>query len=230
MSPEPLDRAGRVGVARDFLRTGVQGALLLLSAGRLDWWNAWLYLALVGGFQTSLTLLLLRRDPALLNARGALPADAERWDLPLVVAAFLLGYAGLVVAGLDAGRGAPAGLPVWTVLIGAAGLLAGSLLVGWAMLENPHFEALVRIQGDDHAVCSSGPYAIVRHPGYLGVVIATLATPLLLGSAWALIPASASAALFVVRTALEDRTLRRRLPGYPEYAGATPWRLVPGLW
>jgi protein-S-isoprenylcysteine O-methyltransferase Ste14 len=82
-------------------------------------------------------------------------------------------------------------------------------LFGWAMVSNAYFSTTVRIQDDrGHAVASAGPYRYVRHPGYDGWIVMSFATPLMLGSWWALIPGTLSALLMVVRTALEDKTLQ----------------------
>jgi protein-S-isoprenylcysteine O-methyltransferase Ste14 len=76
----------------------------------------------------------------------------------------------------------------------------------------------------------SGPYKIVRHPGYVGMGLSALAIPLILGSWWALIPGGIAAALIIIRTALEDKTLQAELPGYVEYTKQTRYRLIPGVW
>jgi protein-S-isoprenylcysteine O-methyltransferase Ste14 len=110
-------------------------------------------------------------------------------------------------------------------------MLAGAALAQWAVLANPYFSAVVRIQEDrGHTVVSSGPYRFVRHPGYAGGLLFNLGLPLVLGSWWAGIPAFALAALTVLRTAWEDRTLRRKLPGYADYASRTRHWFIPGLW
>jgi protein-S-isoprenylcysteine O-methyltransferase Ste14 len=97
------------------------------------------------------------------------------------------------------------------------------------MVSNRFFSTAVRIQLDrGHVVETGGPYRYVRHPGYVGAIVGTFA--LVLGSLWALLPGVVLAVLFVVRTALEDRTLRRKLPGYEVYAGRVRYRLVPGVW
>ena len=100
------------------------------------------------------------------------------------------------------------------------------------MVVNPHFEKTVRIQTDrDHRLIDTGPYRIVRHPGYLGTILSfILSAPLLLGSWWAFVPAAASTASLIVRTALEDRTLRTELAGYEDYARRVRYRLAPGIW
>jgi protein-S-isoprenylcysteine O-methyltransferase Ste14 len=89
----------------------------------------------------------------------------------------------------------------------------------------------VRIQSDrGHRVAASGPYRIMRHPGYVAVALHFIAVPLTVGSWVALIPALLGIVLFVVRTALEDRTLIAELPGYADYARQTRSRWLPGVW
>ncbi|MBZ5586697.1 MAG: isoprenylcysteine carboxylmethyltransferase family protein [Acidobacteriia bacterium] len=109
--------------------------------------------------------------------------------------------------------------------------MAGILLTFWAMVTNRFFSATVRIQEDrGHVVVDGGPYRHMRHPGYVGALAFTVASPVALGSWLALIPAVLTSALLVVRTALEDRTLRRELNGYREYANRVRYRLAPGVW
>jgi protein-S-isoprenylcysteine O-methyltransferase Ste14 len=99
------------------------------------------------------------------------------------------------------------------------------------MAVNPYFELSVRIQDDrDHRVIKSGPYRIVRHPGYAAQALSLVATPLILGSWWGLVPAAVLVVVLMIRTALEDRTLRNELPGYAEYTEQTRYRLLPHVW
>lgn len=99
------------------------------------------------------------------------------------------------------------------------------------MLANTHFETVARIQtGRNHQVTTSGPYAFVRHPGYVGAALWALSSPLIVGSTIALIPAALATLVLIVRTSLEDKTLHRELPGYAAYAAEVPHRLLPGLW
>ncbi len=99
------------------------------------------------------------------------------------------------------------------------------------MIANHFFSTTVRLQFErGHVVCSSGPYRYIRHPGYLGMILYNLATPIFLGSLWAVILACMIAGLFVARTGLEDRTLLQKLPGYEQYATRTSYRLIPWLW
>ncbi len=115
--------------------------------------------------------------------------------------------------------------------VGLLLFLPGTLLFAWSMGVNPFFEKTVRIQSDrGHRVIDTGPYAVVRHPGYLGFSGWCLSTPLLLGSWWAFVPALLSVAGLLLRTVLEDRTLQRELEGYAAYAQRVRHRLLPGVW
>jgi protein-S-isoprenylcysteine O-methyltransferase Ste14 len=135
------------------------------------------------------------------------------------------------VAGLDVRLGWTGGLPLWLHLIGSVACAAGYSLFMWAMVSNAFFVEGMRIQEErGHTVATGGPYRWVRHPGYAGDVLAAVATPFLLGSLWSLIPAVVTALLFVVRTALEDRTLQEELDGYRAFAGRVRYRLIPGVW
>jgi protein-S-isoprenylcysteine O-methyltransferase Ste14 len=99
------------------------------------------------------------------------------------------------------------------------------------MRSNQFFSSVVRIQKDrGHTVVQDGPYRFVRHPGYAGMTAFTLATPLILGSYWAFVPAAITAAVTVLRTSMEDRTLHNELAGYPDYARRVPHRLLPAIW
>jgi protein-S-isoprenylcysteine O-methyltransferase Ste14 len=116
-------------------------------------------------------------------------------------------------------------------LLGYALLIIGMVGVTWAESVNKFFETTVRIQTDrGHNVIDTGPYAIVRHPGYVFMCSLLVGIPLALCSLWALIPAVLSCSLLVVRTVLEDKTLRAELPGYVDYAQRVRYRLVPGVW
>jgi protein-S-isoprenylcysteine O-methyltransferase Ste14 len=96
---------------------------------------------------------------------------------------------------------------------------------------NRFFSSVVRIQKDrGHQVVKTGPYRFVRHPGYTGMVAFTLATPLILGSRWAFVPAAITVGVMLLRTFLEDRTLHKELKGYAEYARTVRHKLVPAIW
>ena len=198
------------------------------SAGTLRWPAAWAYVALVGAGVLAHGAYVARRNPALVARRRTIGPGTKGWDKAWLAVFWLLMVLCPAVAGLDLRHGGPA-MPAWLWPAGAAAFAAGLSVSAWAMGANPHFEGTVRIQ-EDHRVVDTGPYRWLRHPGYLGLVLWALSTPLLLLSWWGLVPAALTAAWVVVRTALEDRFLRSELPGYEGYAARVRWRLVPGVW
>jgi protein-S-isoprenylcysteine O-methyltransferase Ste14 len=205
-------------------------AVLLLAAGRLSYWQGWVY----GGSSLLLlavNYLLLRGRPDLIQERLSPGQGTKRWDKAYFALSTPLFFVAILLAALDAGRyrWGPR-VPWWAYLLAGLVYSAGQALHLWAKATNRWFATVVRIQNDrGQEVYTSGPYRFVRHPGYLGGVLFMLATPLLLGSWLALIPQAVAAGLIVLRTYLEDRTLQAELPGYAEYARKVRHRLGP-LW
>ena len=178
-------------------------------------------------------LILIPINPELLAERqkGSLDEGVKSWDKWITMLSGVLMVLSWIIAGLDFRWGWSPPLPLAIHLAGLLFTLLGYGLFMWAMASNAFFSEGVRIQTErGHTVASGGPYAIVRHPGYVGVIVAHLATPFLLGSLWALIPSVLLAALFVLRTSLEDKTLTAELPGYAAYTQETRYRLLPGVW
>jgi protein-S-isoprenylcysteine O-methyltransferase Ste14 len=210
------------------------GLILFVSAGRLDWVWGWALLGVVAAFLAAHVLILVPIDPALLAERqkGMRDAGVKAWDKWIsLLAAGVLPITSWVVAGLDARFLWTAPQPLAYHIGGLVVSVLGYALFLWAMASNAFIAEGVRIQEErGHAVATNGPYRYVRHPGYVGAILSQLATPFLLGSPWAMIPSVGAAALYIVRTYLEDRTLLEELPGYREYAWQTRSRLLPGVW
>ena len=207
--------------------TSVSALVFYVVAGRLDLPMLNAYVGMLAALFLVASLFV---DPDLMRERmrrGQTGADPRRLALLRVLfVAFVL------VALLDIGRfhwsdSVPRPLQVTALLVATAGMA----WTFWALAVNRWFVPVIRIQSErGHRVVSEGPYAWVRHPGYLGNVIGAPATAIALGSWWALVPALAIALLFVVRAAHEDRFLRENLDGYAGYAARVRWRLAPGLW
>ena len=208
----------------------ITSACLFGSAGRLDWLNAWVLLGL--NFVASIaTTALLWRNPELLAERSNIKAG-KSWDKAIVGMVVLLGpVATWITAGLDTRFHWSDGMPPLALIGGVVVAVLAAALIAWAMRSNKFFSSVVRIQKDrGHVVVSGGPYRFVRHPGYTGMSVFTLVTPLILNSRWAFAPAMATAAVTVLRTALEDRTLHNELDGYADYARRVKYKLVPAIW
>jgi protein-S-isoprenylcysteine O-methyltransferase Ste14 len=205
-------------------------AVPFIAAGRVSWGRAWIFTGLaLAAFAVNLAVMR-KKNPGLLRARLRPMRPERRFDKVYIALATISGVALFAVAGLDA-RWGWSRLPFDWTYAGIALFALGNAAATWAMAVNPFLETTVRIQRErGHRVVDSGPYAIVRHPMYAGVIIVYAGIPLILGSLWAFIPAGATIGLIIFRTALEDRVLRRELPGYEQYTGRTQARLVPRLW
>ncbi len=208
----------------------ITSVCLFGSAGSLGWWNAWLLLGL--NFVASVaSMVVMWRNPELLAERSNVKAG-KSWDKAIVAIVVLLGpVATWITAGLDVRYHWSGGMSPFTPALGVAVAIPAAALITWAMLSNRFFSSVVRIQKDrGHVVVTGGPYRFVRHPGYTGIAAFTLATPLILNSRWAVVPAVFTAAASVLRTALEDRTLHDELEGYADYARTVPYKLLPYVW
>ncbi len=220
-------------IIRLLLLSAVFPLLILPVAGRWDWMMGWAVALVMAATTLASRLLLLKKDPDLLQerARSFSAEDAQPWDKVLAPAMAVSPLLVMVTASLDERFQWSADVNPAVQLTGLAIVIAGFSFGTWAMLANRYFSGVVRIQTDrGHRVVSTGPYAIVRHPGYSGTVVACLGLALALSSWWALIPTALAIAVTIVRTSLEDQTLMSELTGYAEYASKTRYRLVPGLW
>jgi len=207
-------------------------SILFASAGRLDWKRGWAASVIYVLTIIAIGALVRRFNPGLLSARAKPNFKQTQSFDRLFYRIFLpLTYLQIAVAGFDAVRFRWLPLPLWCALPGVLLFLSAMGLICWVMAVNRFAESTVRIQSErNHAVVSSGPYRIVRHPMYVGMFLMYPATALMLGSGWAMAVAALILALIVWRTAAEDRFLHRELTGYREYAALTRYRLVPGLW
>lgn len=215
--------------------TGLIAALLFLSAGTLSWWRAWVLLGVLLVVRSISALAVYRVSPALLHERARLPVhrDQPPADRMLLLAVLATGFVGLpVIAGADVFH--------WHLLPRPAPLPAGLglflFVLGWglkglALRANAFATAVVRLQHErKHTVVDSGVYGIVRHPFYAGTPLVLVGQALWLESCTAALCALLPTALVLVRLELEERFLRRELPGYGDYAERVRYRLLPGIW
>jgi len=214
-------------LGRWVILTGSLAALLFLAAGTTQELLIWAYLSV---FSVLLLTTMLVVNPALADERvhPGVPAI----DSGGRVAAGFLFLVTLTTAALDSGRLHQSGPMPDRLRILALALFALSASVqAWAMAVNPFFSPVVRIQSErGHRPITHGPYRFVRHPGYLGMLVAMPASSLALGSLFALLPALTFSGIIIHRATLEDRFLRANLQGYADYARAVSYRLLPGVW
>ena len=235
--PETDTKRLRAAGIKSFLLACVMLALQMtiffISSGYVFGIRPWMFFGASFIHYTISTAVQYKLNPKLLVQRlKRKRAGSELWDEILMrVSNLTVLVAVPIVAGLDIGRFQWSSLDVQLAVLGFVFLTLSTILINWAMVVNPHFEPTVRIQKDrSHKVISSGPYKIVRHPGYLAGILFTLSIPLIIGSALTFIPVGIYAAFFIIRTSLEDRTLHKELDGYAEYAQQVKYKLFPGIW
>jgi protein-S-isoprenylcysteine O-methyltransferase Ste14 len=215
-----------------FISLLIAWAVLFISAGKLNWGYGWAFFGLNALTQALSSFVLISRQPGMLVERSKVQIGTKSWDKFFAPAIVIFGsLATFIIAGLDARFGWSAAINIGLWLIAFVAAFTSQMFVLWAMASNPFFATTVRIQDErGHSVVNQGPYSLVRHPGYAGSVLYTLLTPILLSSRWTWIPAFLTILLLVIRTGLEDKTLRAELPGYQQYADIVRYRLLPGIW
>jgi protein-S-isoprenylcysteine O-methyltransferase Ste14 len=204
---------------------------LFVPAGRWTWLRGWVFFVVMVAASVVVSLYLRRDNPDVVAARVNRYKGTKGWDRWVVGAVIPMIVSILPLAALDDGRCHWSQVPWWVCVIGYFLFISGFAGVSWAESVNKFFEPTVRIQTDrGREVIDTGPYAIVRHPGYVFGSLFFIGMPLALGSLWALIPAVSACVVLVLRTILEDQTLRKELTGYKEYTERVRYRLVRGIW
>jgi len=229
-----LNKYGWGTVIGSILSPLILAAILFLAAGRIDLIGVWILTAVGSALFLAGTLILWKCDPELLNRRGAWKRRKDTRTLDKIyinLFGLFSFYVAYPIIGLDIGRFGWSRLDLPFVVLGYAFYVYGIYLFHTAMIENTHFEVTVRLQEDrGHKVVSTGPYAYVRHPGYVGAIFWVIGGPLALGSLYGLIPAIIGCAVLILRTNYEDKILQSELSGYKEYSQKVRWRLLPGIW
>jgi protein-S-isoprenylcysteine O-methyltransferase Ste14 len=209
--------------------------VLFVCGGDTHWWQAWAFSLLIVAAGIGGRMWAERRHPGLLAERERTlfgnAQDVKPWDKILApLMGVSLTFPLVIVAGLDHRFGWSPMFPIWLNVLGLFMIAIGYTIAVWALVENPFFSSMVRIQKDrGHVVCDSGPYRILRHPGYAGNILPLPDIVLALSSLWTLIPAAVALIIAVIRTVLEDRTLQKELPGYRDYSQRVRYRLIPGI-
>ncbi|HNR65809.1 MAG TPA: isoprenylcysteine carboxylmethyltransferase family protein [Atribacterota bacterium] len=206
----------------------LQGSLLFISAGTLRWNWAWILLA------TEIIILLVNfvtLPGEVIKERGGEKENVKKWDKMLMSISVIPSLGIYITSGLDYRFSWSPYFKSIINIISLIILLLSSILFTWSMVSNKFFSTMVRIQTErGHSIAVEGPYKYVRHPGYVGYILMILATPVALGSLYALIASFLVMIIFIVRTVMEDKTLMSELEGYKEYSHRVKYRLIPYLW
>lgn len=212
---------------------GFMGVMIFAAAGTLRYTGGWLYLSEMVAASIIFALNMARVDPGLLRERLKPPVqnDQPLADKLVLIPILIVMFAGMGFMAADAARWHWSSMPLSVQWAGCVLLLAALLFMYWTMRTNSFAAPVVKIQKDrGQAVITTGPYAIVRHPLYLGALFYIAATSLVLGSWWGLLTVPVLALLLGIRIGIEERALRAGLDGYDKYSHMMRWRLLPHIW
>ncbi len=231
MIKQKLTKGGINALTAPFRWIIVTGIVYFLSAGALNITRVWLYIAIYIFGSALIGILLMRKSISLLNDRGEIKEGTKFTDKIIITLYFV--FAIIItplVAGFDC-RYNNQFLPFYFFYIGVLFYLLSAVFSIWPMYYNPFFEGTVRIQKDkNHKVIKSGPYKIIRHPGYLGMFLGSFPIPFAFGSKLSFYPVGIMLVLVIIRTYYEDKILRKELSGYIEYCEEVKYRLLPFIW
>jgi protein-S-isoprenylcysteine O-methyltransferase Ste14 len=204
--------------------------LIMLPAWSLSFWQGWLYWLVFSACTLGITFYFLKHDPELIERRARAGAGAEKEKIQKIIQAILsvFSVALLVFPGFDH-RFGWSEVPNSVVFIANALVALGFLTVFVTFQTNSYASAIIEV-GESQPVISNGPYALVRHPMYVGALFLFAATPLALGSVWGLLLAVPVIACIGWRLIEEEKYLAVNLPGYKDYLDEVPYRLVPFIW
>lgn len=203
------------------------GLLVLWPAGTLKFWQVYAYLAFLLVPMLFVVRYFLDKNPKFLERR-LITKEKEGQQRVVVWTSTLVFLAGFMLPGFDH-RFGWSNVPTYVVIVADIAVLIGYSIIILVFKENTYASRVVEVS-KNQTVISTGPYSIVRHPMYLGVLIMFSVTPLALGSYWAIIPFAALPAFLVLRILNEERLLSEQLPGYKEYCRRIRFRIIPFVW
>jgi protein-S-isoprenylcysteine O-methyltransferase Ste14 len=206
------------------------GALLFLATGTLNYWQAWVFLAVFGASGLVITVYLMKKDPKLLERRvSAGPTAEKRISQKIIMSISSVGFIALLVFPALDHRFGWSSVPSYAAIAGDVLFVLGWIIIFFVFKENTFTSATIEVAADQKVI-TTGPYAIVRHPMYSGSLLYMLGMPIALGSWWGLV-----VLLLIMPTVLwrlfdEENLLKNNLAGYAEYEQKVRYRLVPYLW
>ena len=203
------------------------GLLIILPAGSFNYWQVYVYFAVLVVPMIFVLFYFLKNDPKFLERRTKVNEKEKQQKLISILSAIVF-LAGFIITGFDH-RFAWSNVPIYIVIIADVIILLGYLIIFFVFKQNSYASRIIEVN-ENQTVISTGLYGIIRHPMYLGVLIMFLPTPIALGSYWGLIPFSILPVSLVLRILNEEKVLSEQLKGYKEYCKKTRFRLIPFIW
>lgn len=203
----------------------IMWVILFIPAGTIKFWEAWILWVGFSLITVFITVYFAKKNPELLSRRIKVQEKETSKKSP---AFFKLYYLGFILPGIDF-RFNWSNEPVWFVIISNILVFGSYIFIFFVFKENTYASTVIQVENEQHVI-TTGPYKIVRHPMYLGMVIMSLFMPLALGSYFAIIPMFFIIPITVFRIKNEEAVLLRKLKGYKEYCLKTRYRLIPFIW
>ena len=213
-----------------FALLAVVAAALFIPAWTLDYWQAWVFLLAFFGSSFGITIYLMKNDPTLLEKRiTAGPLHEKETNQKIIQFIAQIAFLLVIIFPVFDHRFGWSMVPPFINIAGDFLIAIGFYIVLLVFRENTYASALIEV-GTEQKVVSTGPYAWVRHPMYIGALVLLLGTPLALGSWWGTLTIIPIALIIIWRLLDEEQFLVKNLPGYSEYNTQVRYRLVPFVW
>ena len=203
------------------------GLLILLPAGTFNYWQVYIYFAVLVVPMTFVLLYFLQNDPEFLERRTK-AKEKEKEQFLIAILSTLIFLAGFIIPGLDH-RFTWSYVPIYLSISADIIILMGYLIIFFVFKQNSYASRIIEVN-ENQKLISTGLYSFVRHPMYIGVLIMFIPTPIALGSYWGLIPFALLPVSLVLRILNEEKVLSDNLKGYKEYCQKTRYRLIPFIW
>jgi len=215
------------GISLLALTVVVTGLLLFLPAGSFNYWQAWLFMGVLFIPFIFVVLYLIRNNPDLIERRLRFK-EKEAGEKTIIKLSQVVFFIGILVPGFDY-RFGWSHVPFWLVIAADIVIFLGYMLIFLTFKENSYASRIVEVE-KKQKICTTGPYAIIRHPMYAGIIPMYISVPLALGSYYALIFFVPTIGVVFYRIFDEEKILSKNLKGYREYMKKVKYRLIPGIW
>lgn len=204
---------------------GILWIILFLPAGTVKFWPAWIFWSGFSFITFSMTMYFMKKNPEFLSRRAKAKEENTTKKAPAILKLY---YVAFILPGIDF-RFGWSHEPLWLVIVANIIALAGYIFIFVVFKANSYASTVIQVEDEQHVI-TTGPYAIVRHPMYLGMVMISLFMPLALGSYYAIIPAFLIIPTLLFRIKGEEEVLLKELKGYQDYCLKTKYRLIPFVW
>ena len=203
------------------------GLLILIPAGTFNYWQLYIYFAVLVVPMIFVLFYFLKKDPQFLERRTK-AKEKEKQQLVISILSAIVFLAGFIISGLDH-RFGWSNVPIYITIATDIIILSGYLIIFFVFKQNSYASNIIEVN-ENQKIISTGLYGIVRHPMYIGVLIMFIPTPIALGSYWGLIPFALLPVSLILRILNEEKVLSENLKGYKEYCQKTRYRLIPLVW